>query len=92
MDTKFTIIWLAWIIIGGVIEGIALFNSTRGDTLSEHLWAWLGVRTDGWAFPPPRPAHLSAAITPRWTLRVARTLFIFAMVWFTLHIATGGWV
>lgn len=35
--------WIAWGLAFVVIEGIALFNSTRGDTLSEHAWAWLGV-------------------------------------------------
>lgn len=35
-----------WIAIGAIImivEGIALFNKTEGDTLSEHVWNWLKV-------------------------------------------------
>lgn len=38
-----TWLWVAWGLMFAVIEGVALFNSTRGDTLSEHAWAWLGV-------------------------------------------------
>lgn len=79
-------IWVSWLaaIAGSfaLIEGIALYNSTPGDTLSEHLWAWLGVR---------RPRERSF-ITPHWTLRVARIVFLSAVLWFVLHIATGGWV
>lgn len=87
MNIKFTIVWIGLLIAGLVIEGIALFNAKRGDTLSEHLWAWLGVRNNAWKCGPD-----SNAVTPVWTLRVARTLFIFFMAWFTLHITMGGWV
>lgn len=83
---------IAWIALGVaalVLEGIALFNSTRGDTLSEHLWVWLGLRGRKWKYPPKPDAE---PITPIWTVRVARTVFVFAVVWFGLHIATGGWV
>ena len=39
----FTAAWIGWGLAFAVIEGIALFNSRRGDTLSEHVWTWLGV-------------------------------------------------
>ena len=39
-----TILWLLWGAAFAVIEGVALGNDTRGDTLSEHLRLWF--RTD----------------------------------------------
>lgn len=78
----FTWLWIGWGVAFGVIEGVALANSRHGDTLSEHVWAFLGVRRDGAA--PHR--------TPRWTLRVARIVVLSGMLWLTLHFATGGWV
>lgn len=39
-----TIAWLVWIAAFGVVEGLALANRTPGDTLSEHVWKWFGVR------------------------------------------------
>lgn len=39
----FTWLWIGWGLAFVAVEGIALFNSKRGDTLSEHAWAWLGV-------------------------------------------------
>jgi hypothetical protein len=99
---------IGWIVIGlavVVVEGVALMNSRTGDTLSEHLWAWLGVRTSDFNTPMvtrqvsavgiatvyvTRPE--AGKVTPKWTLRVARIAFLSAMLWFTLHIVTGGWV
>lgn len=73
---------LGWIIIGisaGLLETVALINNPAG-TLSAHLWAWLGIR-DG-----------AARVNPKWTLRLARTAFLTATLWFATHIVTGGWV
>ena len=36
-----TIAWLVWLVAFCVIEGLALYNRTPGDTLSEHVWRWL---------------------------------------------------
>ena len=33
----FRYLWLAWAVLFGVIEGTALFNKTKDDTLSENL-------------------------------------------------------
>lgn len=82
---------LAWLAVGVavlVIEGVAVFNSTRGDTLSEHVWAFLGVRTAAWH----DPQEVKYPVTPTWTLRVARTVLVSFLVWLTLHFTTGGWV
>ena len=78
----FTWLWIGWGLAFAVIEGVALVNARAGDTLSEHVWAWLGVRRSG-----ARPAR-----TPRWTLRVARIIVLSGLLWLALHFATGGWV
>lgn len=87
----FTVLWIGWAVAFAVIEGVALFNSKRGDTLSEHLWAWLGVRKTMWKIDRMQLAP-GPVVTPKWTLRVARIVFIALMAWITLHITTGGWV
>lgn len=96
MDLKFTFIWVGLIIAGCVLEGVALFNRGRGDTLSEHLWVWLGTKNEFWHRDRENPSFISKhgnkLATPKWTVRVARTAFIFFCVWFVLHIVTGGWV
>lgn len=99
---SFTLAWIGLALAGGIIELVALFNSRRGDTLSEHLWAWLGVRRPAFVHPPvgstwpaagPFPRETTPGVhTPVWTLRVARMAFLTALMWFVLHIATGGWV
>lgn len=40
----FTILWILWGAAFAVIEGVAIFNDKKSDTLSEHLRLWL--RTD----------------------------------------------
>lgn len=46
----FTIAWLLWGLAFLVIEGVALFNAKRDDTLSEHVWRWFSIRkrSKGW--------------------------------------------
>ena len=39
--------WIGWGVYFAVVEGMALFNSRPGDTLSEHVWAWLGYAATG---------------------------------------------
>lgn len=38
LNNTFTWLWLAWGGLFVVIEGAALLNKKRGDTLSEHIW------------------------------------------------------
>jgi hypothetical protein len=40
----FTFLWIAWGALFAVIEGVAVVNDTKGDTLSEHFRLWF--RTD----------------------------------------------
>lgn len=76
----FTIGWGLLALAGLVLEGIALVNSGRGDTLSEHVWAFLGVRRKG---------DGSGKVTPKWTLRLARFSFVSAAVWLVVHLTTN---
>ncbi len=79
----FTWIWLLWIAAFLGIEGVALFNSKPGDTLSEHVWAWFGTqrRKPG---EPERPRS-------GWTQLRRFTLLAF-LAWLSAHFLTGGWV
>jgi hypothetical protein len=43
----FTQLWLVWLMMAAAIEGVALFNKARGDTLSEHVWKWFSIRDKG---------------------------------------------
>lgn len=40
-----TVLWIAWGLYFAIVEGVALFNSRTGDTLSEHVWAFAGRRS-----------------------------------------------
>lgn len=44
MSDLFTLLWVLWGVAFAVIEGVAIFNDRRDDTLSEHLREWF--RTD----------------------------------------------
>lgn len=41
LDQFYTNGWLALLAGGLALEGAALLNKKEGDTLSEHVWAWL---------------------------------------------------
>lgn len=80
LDHTFTILWVLWGLAFAVVEGVALVNSKHGDTLSEHVWAWLGVGSNA-----------NPVKTPKWTLRVSRTILVSFLVWLLLHFTTK-WV
>jgi hypothetical protein len=71
-----TLAWIGWGIYFVIVEGIALRNSTRGDTLSEHVWAFIGF-SDGMKYPTG------------WT-RLRRFLVLAFMAWLSFHFLTGG--
>lgn len=71
-----TWLWLGWAFYFGLVEGMALFNSTKGDTLSEHVWAFLGF-SEGVRSPTG------------WT-RLRRFLVLAFMAWLSVHLLTGG--
>lgn len=39
-----TVAWILWLAMFAAIEGAALINKGRGDTLSEHIWDWFRIR------------------------------------------------
>lgn len=41
--TLYSWLWIGWLALFGLIEGKALANKQRGDTLSEHVWRWFAV-------------------------------------------------
>lgn len=43
----FTALWIVWLVMFGAIEGAALANKRKGDTLSEHTWRWFSIRGKG---------------------------------------------
>jgi hypothetical protein len=47
MNTTYTVLWLLWLLGFVVIEGAALRDKRRGDTLSEHVWTWFCMRGTG---------------------------------------------
>jgi len=43
----FTIGWIVWLLMFGAIEGAALANKRKGDTLSEHVWQYFSIKHKG---------------------------------------------
>lgn len=74
--------WIAWGVYFAVVEGMALFNSTPGDTLSEHVWAWLGYAATG-------SGPLNLRKPSGWT-RLRRFLTLAFLAWLAIHLLTGG--
>lgn len=45
--TGWTLLWLGWLTAFLIIEGFALANTERGDTLSETVWRWASIKEKG---------------------------------------------
>ena len=43
MQRKYTLAWAAWLAWFAWVEGRAIVDKQRGDTLSEHVWLVLGT-------------------------------------------------
>ena len=80
--SAWTWLWLGWLVYFLIVEGIALYRSTPGDTLSEHVWVWFGTqrRKPG---DPYRPRT-------GWT-QLRRVLLLAFLAWLSVHFLTGGW-
>ncbi len=37
-------VWIAWLAAFVIVESVAVFNKRAGDTLSERVWDWFGVK------------------------------------------------
>jgi hypothetical protein len=73
--------WLGWGVYFLIVEVLALINSTAGDTLSEHAWAWLGYAATGQGPAVRRPNG--------WT-RLRRFMLLAFLAWLSVHLLTGG--
>lgn len=88
------IYWTCWGAMFVIAEGIALFNKTTGDTLSETVWAWLkGKRT------PAKTLYLlddgtdikSVTKPIEWSHNTWRTWMVGSfLLWLFFHL-TFGW-
>ncbi len=70
-------LWVAWLLVFVAIEAAALINKDRGDTLSEHVWAWFSLKGNKGKL--------------KWWQALLRFAFLAFWVWLTLHFLTGGW-
>ena len=43
LQDNYTYAWIAWLVAFLVIEGKAIVNKDKGDTLSEHVWKWFKI-------------------------------------------------
>lgn len=76
--TVWTWLWLAWVAAFGVIEGIALANSTPSDTLSEHVWRWI-----------TQPESRVKSTRKKWVVWLGRAATGGFLVWLLLHMTLG---
>ncbi|MEX1655529.1 hypothetical protein ABZ960_20470 [Streptomyces pseudovenezuelae] len=74
--TVWSWLWVGWLGAFVAIEGKALFNKTKGDTLSEHVWKW---------FATARVDH-----DPTGWVRLRRFTLLAFMAWLSVHFLTGG--
>ena len=44
LQRRYSAAWALWLAAFLVVEGVAVFNRKAGDTLSEHVWLWFGVK------------------------------------------------
>ncbi|MFF3793768.1 hypothetical protein ACFYXW_27610 [Streptomyces sp. NPDC001981] len=70
--------WIAWLAAFVAIEGKALTNKTKGDTLSEHVWKWFST------------ARTGAQGQPTGWVRLRRFALLAFMTWLSVHFLTGG--
>lgn len=93
------IYWLSWGAMFLVAEGIALFNKTSGDTLSETVWNWLKgkrektivnrIYVDSNAMLPDSIEVTKKPIT--WNHNTYRTWVVGSfLLWLFFHL-TFGW-
>ena len=49
LNSSYTWLWAIWGLFFVAIEGAALMNKEHGDTLSEHVWKFIGKK--GYSLP-----------------------------------------
>lgn len=73
--SPWTVLWIIWLAMFAVQEGLALRDKRPGDTFSEFVWRTFKIRDR-------RPTALT------W---VGRVLLLIGGVWLTGHLAFGWW-
>lgn len=85
----FSWLWVAWIAYFAAVEGVALYQSGKAkgrgeqdprDTLSEHVWVWFGVNTQGTGIDR----------SGNWWARVRRLILGAGLLWLAIHFLAGG--
>jgi hypothetical protein len=76
--------WAGWAVYFTVVEGLALANAKPGDSLSEHVWLWLGVDRDTVG------TDRSGRHPTGWT-RLRRFAVLAFLAWLVAHLLTGGY-
>lgn len=71
--TVWLALWISWGVMFLTIEGVALFNKSFGDTLSEHFWRWLKVGDR----------------SPTWLVWTGRAGVLLFCAWLGLHLSFG---
>ena len=70
---NFTWLWVFWAAFFVVVEGIAVFNNSRNDTLSEQVWILIGTKAE-------------EKTVVMWAWRVSLVVLI---AWLVPHFMTG---
>lgn len=76
-------LWISWIVAFLVIEGAALIRKGARDTLSWHLWWWLGLWPSG---------EGQVKTYPTFGVWLRRMFLLCFTVWLVVHIFGNGWV
>ena len=74
LDGTYTMLWAIWGLLFIAIEGAAIANKQPGDTLSEHVWKWIGKK----GYPKPNGYKMR---------RGALGVFLLWLIW---HFFTGN--
>ena len=75
LNSKYTVLWIIWIVAFGVIEYPALKNKDFGDTLTEHIWKLIGTNTPG----------------RNWENWLARIVLVGGFIWVIPHFFLKLW-
>lgn len=78
MNDPYKIAWVLWVLIFVVVEGMALRNKRKEDTLSENMRILFGTER--------KPRGSSRFV------KLRRLVLLAGLAWFTVHILTPGWI
>jgi hypothetical protein len=74
-------LWIGWLLIFAVIEGVALKRCAAGDTFSEAVWRWFAVDVD---------ADEGSRKRGVWMWRARRFSLLALVAWLAVHFLSGG--